>query len=47
MNPRITVMNIGSLKAKMSDFYALPSGHPYAKRVEDLPMRCYHIAVPG
>jgi len=45
--PKITALNLGYLRADLSDWYSLPSGHPYAGRVDDVPMLCYHIALPG
>ena len=46
-NLRISALNLGYLRADLSDWYNLPSGHPYAGRVDDVPMLCYHIALPG
>ena len=46
-NPKITSLNIGYLRANLSDWYNLPSDHPYAGRVDEVPMFCYHIALPG
>ena len=45
--PKITALNLGYLRADLSDWYSLPSDHPYAGRVDEVPMLCYHIALPG
>ena len=45
--PKITSLNIGYLRANLSDWYSLPSDHPYAGRVDEVAMLCYHIALPG
>jgi len=44
--PTITPFNIGLLPADLAGWFALPDGHPYAGRVEKLPMQCYLIALP-
>lgn len=46
-NLKISTLKLGYLRADLSDWYSLPSGHPYAGRVDDVPMLCYHIALPG
>ncbi len=46
-NPKITSLNIGYLRADLSDWYNLPSDHPYAGRVDEVPMLCFHIALPN
>lgn len=43
--PQITPLNIGYLRADLSEWYRLPSGHPYAGQVDELPILCYHIAL--
>ncbi len=45
--PQITTLNIGRLRGDLSDWYALPAGHPYAGRVEETAIQCYHVALPG
>jgi glyoxylase-like metal-dependent hydrolase (beta-lactamase superfamily II) len=43
----ITPFNIGLLSADLSNWFGLPDGHPYAGRVEKIPMQCYLIGLPG
>ncbi len=43
--PHITPLNIGYLRADLSAWYRLPSDHPYAGQVDELPILCYHIAL--
>jgi glyoxylase-like metal-dependent hydrolase (beta-lactamase superfamily II) len=43
----ITPFNIGLLSADLSNWFGLPGGHPYAGRVEMIPMLCYLISLPG
>ncbi len=43
--PKITPLNIGYLRADVSEWYGLPSDHPMSRKVEEAPILCYHIAV--
>jgi hypothetical protein len=44
---KITPFNVGELKFDLSAIYKLPSDHPYAGKQATLPMRSFHIALPG
>ena len=44
--PKITSLNMGYLSANLSDWYGLPSDHPYDGRVDEIAVLCYHIALP-
>jgi glyoxylase-like metal-dependent hydrolase (beta-lactamase superfamily II) len=43
----ITPLNIGRLRGHLASWYKLPPGHPYAGRVEEIAILCYHVALPG
>jgi glyoxylase-like metal-dependent hydrolase (beta-lactamase superfamily II) len=43
---KVTRLFIGRMSANVGKWYGLPEGHRYAGRVE-LPMYCYHVALPG
>ncbi len=43
----ITTFNIGLLPADLSNWFGLAEAHPYAGRMEKLPMQCYLIRLPG
>lgn len=45
LTPTITTLNIGYLRADLSEMYGLPADHPSAGQVDELPMFCYHIAL--
>ncbi len=45
--PRLTTLNIGRLRGDLGEWYALPAGHPYAGKVEEISILCYHVALPG
>jgi len=44
---KITPLNIGLLSADLSSWFGLPAGHPYAGRVDRIPMQCFLISLPG
>jgi glyoxylase-like metal-dependent hydrolase (beta-lactamase superfamily II) len=46
-SPTITPFNIGLLPADLTHWFGLPDGHRYAGRVENLPIQCYLISLPG
>ena len=46
-SPKITALNMGYLLADLSDWFRLPSDHPFSGQVEEMAMICYHIALPG
>lgn len=46
-SPTIIPFNIGLLPADLTHWFGLPDGHPYAGRVENLPIQCYLINLPG
>lgn len=42
----VTLLAAGYLDADLTDWYGLPTGHPYAGNAV-LPILCYHVALPG
>lgn len=46
-NMIITAINTGSFRFDLSAIYHLPSGHPYAGQIADVPLYSFHIAVNG
>ena len=38
LTPTITTLNIGYLRADLSEMYGLPADHPSAGQVDELPM---------
>lgn len=46
-SPKITPFNIGLLPADLTQWFGLPEEHPYAGRVENLPIQCYLINLSG
>lgn len=44
---KITPLNVGYLRADLSQWYGLPAEHPLAGRTELLPMQCHLIALPN
>lgn len=45
--PILTPFNVGLLPADLTQWFALPEGHPYAGRVENLPIYFYLIRLHG
>jgi glyoxylase-like metal-dependent hydrolase (beta-lactamase superfamily II) len=45
--PILTPFNLGLLPADLTQWFALPEGHPYAGRVENLPIYFYLIRLRG
>lgn len=43
----ITPLNIGRLRGDLAGWYRLAPSHPYAQRVEETAILCYHVALPG
>ncbi len=43
----ITSFNIGLLPAQLAKWFGLSAGHPYAERVDNVPIQCYLISLPG
>lgn len=43
----ITPLNIGSLRFDLTDIYSLPEDNPFSREIDEIPMFCYHISVPG
>ncbi len=46
-HPAVIPFSIGLLPADLSEWFGLPEGHPYAGRVENLPIQFYLIHLPG
>ena len=46
-NTIVTSFNIGKLRFDLDDIYSLPRDHPYAGQIAEIPMHCFHIALPG
>ena len=45
--PTITPFNLGMLSADLAEWFGLPPGHPYAGRVDRLPIWFYLVGLPG
>jgi len=45
--PRLTTLNIGRLRADLSEWFGLPAGHRYAGKMEECIIQCYHLAMGG